>query len=65
MAFGFVFLMMAYVLNHNERFIFDSQHPAWNHYQVFKWWAVAPRTGSSKRALAWANAVLRPASPPL
>jgi uncharacterized membrane protein len=37
-AFGFVFLMMAYVLNHNERFIFDSQHPAWNHYQVFKWW---------------------------
>jgi uncharacterized membrane protein len=34
----FVFLMMAYVLYHNERFLIDMQHPAWNHYQPFKWW---------------------------
>jgi uncharacterized membrane protein len=37
-AFGIVFLMMAYVLNHNERFIINWKDPVWNHYQLFKWW---------------------------
>jgi uncharacterized membrane protein len=30
--------MMAYVLNHNERFVIHSNDPMWNHYQSFKWW---------------------------
>lgn len=34
----FIFLMMAYVLYHNERFLIDMHHPAWKHYQSFKWW---------------------------
>jgi uncharacterized membrane protein len=37
-VFGFIFLMMAYVLNHNERFLVDSTDAAWKHYQTFKWW---------------------------
>ena len=27
-----------YVLYHNERFLVDSSHPAWQHYESFKWW---------------------------
>jgi uncharacterized membrane protein len=37
-VFAFIFLMMAYVLNHNERFLVDSSAPVWEHYQTFKWW---------------------------
>ena len=37
-AFAFVFVMMAYVLNHNERFLIDSADGIWKHYQPFKWW---------------------------
>jgi hypothetical protein len=37
-VFGFIFLMMANVLNHNERFVIHSNDPMWNHYQSFKWW---------------------------
>jgi uncharacterized membrane protein len=37
-VFGFIFLMMAYVLNHNERFLIDASDPIWQHYQPFKWW---------------------------
>jgi uncharacterized membrane protein len=37
-VFGFIFLMMAYVLNHNERFLINSSAPVWNHYQPFRWW---------------------------
>lgn len=37
-VFDFIFWMMAYVLNHNERFVIDSNDPIWNHYQSFKWW---------------------------
>jgi uncharacterized membrane protein len=37
-VFGFIFLMMAYVLIHNERFVIHSNDPAWSHYQTFKWW---------------------------
>lgn len=27
-----------YVLYHNERFLVDSSHPAWQRYEAFKWW---------------------------
>ena len=37
-----VFTMIAvasiYVLYHNERFLVDSSHPVWQHYEPFKWW---------------------------
>jgi len=31
-------LMSIYVMYHNERFLIDSSHPAWQHYEPFKWW---------------------------
>lgn len=37
-VWAFVFLMVAYVLQHNERFLINSKDPVWNHYQSFKWW---------------------------
>jgi uncharacterized membrane protein len=37
-VFGFIFLMMAYVLNNNERFLIDLSDPKWKHYESFKWW---------------------------
>lgn len=37
-AFAFVFFMMAYVINHNERFLINAADPAWTHYQPFRWW---------------------------
>ncbi len=37
-VFGAIFLMMAYVLNNNERYLWDSHDPVWEHYQTFKWW---------------------------
>src|SRR6188474_1868525 len=37
-----VFFMIAvatvYVMQHNERFLIDSEHPVWKHYESFKWW---------------------------
>jgi len=36
--FGFIGLMFAYVLFHNERFLINSQDPNWPHIQPFKWW---------------------------
>jgi uncharacterized membrane protein len=30
--------MILYVLQHNERFLIDSTHPAWSRYEPFKWW---------------------------
>lgn len=27
-----------YVMYHNERFLIDSEHPAWQRYEAFKWW---------------------------
>ena len=38
LIFGFIFLMMAYVLNHNERFLINPADPSWSHYLTFKWW---------------------------
>jgi uncharacterized membrane protein len=30
--------MLAYVIPHNESFLFNRNDPAWLHYQPFKWW---------------------------
>jgi len=38
LLFGFVGLMLAYVLVHNERFLIDASDPEWPHIQPFKWW---------------------------
>ena len=37
-AFSVITVTSLYVLYHNERFIIDSAHPAWQHYEPFKWW---------------------------
>ena len=36
--FTLIGLATIYVLYHNERFVADSSHPAWQHYAPFKWW---------------------------
>ena len=36
--FGFIGLMLAYVLRHNEPFLIDAQDPEWSHIHSFKWW---------------------------
>src|SRR6266567_6447919 len=36
--FGFIALMMAYVLVHNERFLIDANNPEWIHISSFKWY---------------------------
>jgi uncharacterized membrane protein len=37
-VFTAIALASTYVLYHNERFLVDSNHPAWQHYAPFKWW---------------------------
>jgi len=37
-VFSVITLMSLYVMYHNERFLIDSSHPAWQHYAPFKWW---------------------------
>ena len=37
-VFTVIGLASTYVLWHNERFLVDSDHPAWQHYGPFKWW---------------------------
>jgi uncharacterized membrane protein len=37
-VFGFVAVMTAYVLYHNERFLIQPTNPIWQHYEPFKWW---------------------------
>jgi len=37
-VFTMIGLATLYVMNHNERFLVDSHHPAWQHYESFKWW---------------------------
>jgi len=37
-VFTAITLASTYVLYHNERFLVDSNHPAWQHYAPFKWW---------------------------
>lgn len=37
-VFTIIAVMSTYVLYHNERFLVDSSHPVWQHYESFKWW---------------------------
>lgn len=37
-VFSVITVASLYVLYHNERFIIDSAHPAWQRYEPFKWW---------------------------
>jgi len=37
-VFSLIGIATLYVLYHNERFLVDSSHPAWQHYESFKWW---------------------------
>jgi uncharacterized membrane protein len=38
LLFGFIGLMFAYVLVHNERFLIDANHPQWTHIHSFRWY---------------------------
>jgi uncharacterized membrane protein len=38
LVFAAIAAMGAYVLYHNERFLIDPAHPAWSHYEPYKWW---------------------------
>jgi len=38
LLFGFVGLMIAYVLRHNESFLIHRDAPVWQHYEPFKWY---------------------------
>jgi uncharacterized membrane protein len=38
LLFGFIGLMLAYVLVHNERFLIDANHPQWAHIHSFRWY---------------------------
>jgi hypothetical protein len=38
LVFGFVGLMILYVLGHNEYFLIDWKAEVWQHYQPFRWW---------------------------
>ena len=37
-VFSAIGMASIYVLYHNERFLIDSSHPAWQRYESFKWW---------------------------
>jgi uncharacterized membrane protein len=37
-VFTAIAVASVYVLYHNERFLVQSDHPAWQHYAPFKWW---------------------------
>lgn len=37
-TFIVIALASLYVMYHNERFLIDSEHPAWQRYEAFKWW---------------------------
>jgi uncharacterized membrane protein len=38
LLFGFIGLMLLYVLRHNERFLINAKDPEWPHIQPFRWW---------------------------
>jgi hypothetical protein len=37
-VFSVIAVTTAYVMYHNERFVVQATHPAWQHYEPFKWW---------------------------
>jgi uncharacterized membrane protein len=38
LLFGFIGLMLAYVIPHDESFLVHTKDPLWQHYEPFKWW---------------------------
>ena len=38
LLFGFIGLMLAYVLVHDESFLINAKDPEWLHIQSFRWW---------------------------
>jgi uncharacterized membrane protein len=38
LLFGFIALMLAYVIPHDESFLVHPKDPIWQHYEPFKWW---------------------------
>jgi uncharacterized membrane protein len=38
LLFGFVGMMLAYVIPHDESFLVHPKDPLWQHYESFKWW---------------------------
>ncbi len=38
LLFGFIGLMIGYVLVHNESFLVHRGDPVWRHYHPFRWW---------------------------
>ena len=38
LLFGFIGLMLGYVIPHNESFLVNPADPVWHHYEGFKWW---------------------------
>jgi uncharacterized membrane protein len=38
LVFVAIFLMMGYVMVHNERFLVEPDNPAWAHYSKYGWW---------------------------
>jgi uncharacterized membrane protein len=38
LLFGFIGLMLAYVIPHDESFLVHPKDPLWQHYEPFKWW---------------------------
>ena len=38
LLFGFIGLMIGYVLVHNESFLVHRGDPVWQHYHPFRWW---------------------------
>ena len=38
LLFGFIALMLAYVIPHDESFLVHPQDPIWQHYKPFEWW---------------------------
>jgi uncharacterized membrane protein len=38
LVFAAIFLMMGYVMVHNERFLVEPDNPVWAHYSKYGWW---------------------------
>ncbi len=38
LIFAAIFLMMGYVMAHNERFLVEPDNPVWAHYSKYGWW---------------------------
>ncbi len=38
LVFAVIFVVMGYVLAHNERFLVEPDNPVWGHYSKYGWW---------------------------